>query len=114
MSGSFYPTLSMTVPLYNILIDHVEDVINEDNNTHEEDDENHSNEEDDENNSNEEGNWCQTIKEAAKKCKVKLLEYYNKTNDTYLISTILDPRLKLKYYKDHNWNDTLINATYQK
>jgi len=49
MSGSFYPTLSMTVPLYNILIDHVEDVINEDNNT---------NEEDDKNNSNKEENWC--------------------------------------------------------
>ena len=29
MSGSFYPTLSMTIPLYNILIDHVEDVIGE-------------------------------------------------------------------------------------
>ena len=31
MSGSFYPTLSMTIPLYNILIDHIENVIgNED------------------------------------------------------------------------------------
>ncbi|RIA85622.1 hypothetical protein C1645_830518 [Glomus cerebriforme] len=93
ISGSFYLTLLMIVPLYNILIDHVKDVINEDNNT---------DEEDDENNSNEKENWYQTIKETAKKCKVKLLEYYNKTNDIFLISTILDPRLKLKYYKDHN------------
>ena len=27
MSSSTYPTLSTTIPLYNILIDHVEDVI---------------------------------------------------------------------------------------
>ena len=31
MSGSSYPTLSMTVSLYNILIDHVEDVIGDEN-----------------------------------------------------------------------------------
>ena len=106
MSGSFYPTLSMTISLYNILIDHVEDVINEDDNSYDKDDYDINN--------NEEEEWNSTIKEAAKKWKGKLLEYYNKTNNTYLISTILDPRLKLKYYKDNNWEDTLINTIYQK
>jgi hypothetical protein len=108
MSGSFYPTLSMTVPLYNIIIDHVEDVIG-DENTQEINDEN-DNEEEEEG----EEEWNQVIKDAAKKSKAKLLEYYNKTGDSYLISTILDPRLKLQYYKDHNWEESLINTIYQK
>ena len=30
MSGSTYPTLSTTIPLYNILIDHLEDIIEDD------------------------------------------------------------------------------------
>jgi hypothetical protein len=107
MSGSYYPTLSMTIPLYNLLIDHIEDVIGDEN---EEDDENLENNDE----LNEEIVWDPLIKDAAKKCKVKLLDYYNKTHNTYLISTILDPRLKLKYYKDHNWDDALINTIYQK
>jgi len=107
MSGSFYPTLSMTIPLYNILIDHVEDVIgNEDIQEIDEDIE--------ENNSENEVEWNQIIKEAAKKSRTKLLEYYNKTNNTYLISTILDPRLKFQYYKDQKWEDSLTNNIYQK
>ena len=48
MSGSSYPTLSITVPLYNILIDYVEDVIS---------DENEEDQIDDENNSEEEEEW---------------------------------------------------------
>ncbi|CAB4376342.1 unnamed protein product [Rhizophagus irregularis] len=114
MSGSHYPTLSLTVPLYNILIDHVEDVIG---NYKEDDDDEDDDEENNEENNGENDDdekWNQIVKKAAKKCKVKLLEYYNKTNDTYLISTILDPRLKLKYYKDHNWEETLVNTIYQK
>ncbi|CAB5387233.1 unnamed protein product [Rhizophagus irregularis] len=117
MSGSHYPTLSLTVPLYNILIDHVEDVIGNDKEEEEEDDDDDENEENNEENNGENDDdekWNQIVKKAAKKCKVKLLEYYNKTNDTYLISTILDPRLKLKYYKDHNWEETLVNTIYQK
>jgi hypothetical protein len=118
MSGCYYPTLSMTVPLYNILIDHVEDIIGNDEDNDEENDENgeENDENDEENEENDDNNekWNQIVIKAAKKCKVKLLEYYNKTNDTYLISTILDPRLKLKYYKDHNWEETLVNTIYEK
>jgi len=110
MSGSSYPTLSMTVPLYNILIDHVEDVIGDENEENQIDDENNSEEEEEE----EEEEWSQVIKNAAKKSKVKLLEYYNKTGDIYLIATILDSRLKLQYYKDQKWDNELISNIYQK
>ena len=43
-----------------------------------------------------------------------LLEYYNKTGNSYLISIILDPRLKLQYFQDHEWGETLINDAQQK
>jgi len=111
MSSSTFPTLSTTIPLYNILIDHVEDVINDE--TEEEStatDEIESSENEKENDEK----WSQLIKNASKKCKEKLLEYYNKTNDSYLISTILDPRLKLQYYKDHEWGEQLTNEIQQK
>lgn len=107
MSGSTYPTLSATIPLYNILIDHVENVIGDENEeVNEVESSSSRNEDADE--------WSQTIKEAAKKCKSKLLEYYNKTNDSHIISTILDPRLKLQYYKDNEWGDELINEIQRK
>ena len=58
--------------------------------------------------------WSQLIKDASKKCKEKLIKYYNKTNNSYLISIILDPRLKLQYYKDHAWDEQSINEIQQK
>jgi len=111
MSSSSYPTLSTTVPLYNILIDHLEDIIG--NNETEDDDNNIINTENDniEDDNNENEKWSQLIKNAAKKCKRKLIEYYNKTNDSYLVSVILDPRLKLTYFQDNNWEDELVNKT---
>ena len=48
-----YPTLSITIPLYNILIDHIEDIIDNDNVIDEEVSENESNNEDEENEENE-------------------------------------------------------------
>jgi hypothetical protein len=108
-------TLSTTIPLYNILIDHVETVIGDENEEINEDDINENVDEYEEDSGNENANeWSQVIKDAAKICKIKLLEYYNKTNDSYLISTILDPRLKLQYYKDNEWGDELINDVRQK
>jgi len=110
MSSSSYPTLSTTIPLYNILIDHLEDIIG--NNETEDDDNNNINTENDNTeDDNENEKWSQLIKEAAKKCKRKLIEYYNKTNDSYLVSVILDPRLKLTYFQDNNWEDELVNKT---
>ena len=106
MSGSTYPTLSLTIPLFNILVDHVEDTIS----SIEESNENQSHEDNIFVLDNESKNM---IKEAAKACKEKLLKYYNKTNTTYLISTILDPRLKLDYYKEHDWDEDMINEIKQ-
>jgi hypothetical protein len=83
MSGSTYPTLLATVPLYNYLIDHIEDTTSI-------------------------LNVEPTIIAAANICKNKLLEYYNRTGETYLIATILDPRLKMHYYKNNAWGKKLI------
>ena len=102
MSGFTYPTISATILLYNYLIDHVEDVIG-----NEESDDNISESESiatntgTESNATKEEKWSLLTKQASKKSKEKLLEYYNKTNDSYLISIILDPRLKLQYFQDH-------------
>jgi uncharacterized protein DUF4413 len=83
MSSSIYPTLSTTIPLYNTLIDHAEDMNDLENND-------------------------STIKEAAKKCSTKLLEYYNKTNKAYLVATILDPRFKMQYYEENKWDEIIV------
>jgi hypothetical protein len=89
MSGFTYSTISTVIPLYNCLIDHIEDTIDN-------------------------INIIDSIIIAANKCKDKLLTYYNKTNDTYLFATILDPRLKLQYYKNNNWDNLLINNIQQR
>ena len=79
MSASSYPTLSMVIPLYNALIDHTEDYAFADEDSF--------------------------IKKAVTMSRNKLVDYYNKTNDACVIVTILDPRLKMDYYNDDNWND---------
>lgn len=119
MSGSTYSTLSMTIPLFNFLIDHVEDIIGDEN--EEVNEESNDNENDDENdvendveNDDENIRIDKSIKNAAKYCKDKLLKYYNKTNNAYLIAVILDPRLKMQYFKDEEWGDNLINEINQK
>ena len=116
MSGSTYPMLSTTIPLYNILLDHVEDVIGDNDEVENEEslitDEIESNTS--ENDKEKDEKWSQLIKNASKKCKEKLIEYYNKTNNSYLISIILDPRLKIQYYKDHEWDQQLTNEIQQK
>ena len=115
MSGFTYPTISATIPLYNYLIDHVEDVIGNG-----ESDDNISESEsiatntETESNATKEEKWSLLTKQASKKSKEKLLEYYNKTNDSYLISIILDPRLKLQYFQDHLWGEQLISEVQQK
>ncbi len=88
MSSSTYPILSTTIPLYNSLIDHTKDIINSEN--------------------------VITVKEGAEKCKEKLVEYYNKTNETYLITTILDPRFKMLYYEENEWSHDEIDEINQR
>ncbi|CAG8837468.1 26896_t:CDS:1, partial [Racocetra persica] len=42
----------------------------------------------------------------------KLKEYYEKTNYSaiYSVAMVLDPRLKLNYYKKKNWDANFING----
>lgn len=110
MSASIYPTFSVTIPLYNILIDHIEDIIDSDNEVN--DEEFFEIESNIENEKKE--NWSSSIKEAARLCKIKLLKYYNKTNDSYLISVILDPRLKFEYFQTQKWGKELIDDIQKK
>ncbi|CAG8786743.1 15771_t:CDS:2, partial [Dentiscutata erythropus] len=56
-----------------------------------------------------EDNTEQIIKNATNAAKNKILKYYSFTDkDLYKISIILDPRLKLKYFKNNNFNSTYI------
>jgi hypothetical protein len=74
-SSSSYPTLSVVVPLYNSLMDHCE-------------------------------SWKASTKfqscfcDAVELCLSKLAEYYNLTSHVFSICTLIDPRLKLEYYKN--------------
>ena len=83
MSNSIYPTFAVTIPLYNTLVNHIEDTISS-------------------------YKIDLIIVATAEAYKEKLLEYYNRTNESYLIATILDPRLKIQYYKNNNWGDELV------
>ncbi|PKB96103.1 hypothetical protein RhiirA5_258208, partial [Rhizophagus irregularis] len=86
MSSAKYPMLSSVVPLYNYLIDELEDYC-----------ESHDSSSD--------------IVIATKAGIEKLERYYAKTDDTnmYTVATVLDPRLKLGYYEDHKWKQNFIN-----
>src|SRR5256885_14156323 len=111
MSSSSYPILSITILLYNILIDHIEDHISEESN----DEINEINKETESDVNNEKNDeWNQLISKASVKYRTKLIKYYNKTNDSYLILIILSLKLKLKYFQDYEWNENLINKIQQK
>jgi len=68
MSNSIYPTLSTTIPLYNILIDHVEDVI-ENEEIESEDKIESTISSTSENKTEQNKIWCKLIKDALTKCK---------------------------------------------
>ncbi|CAB4409482.1 unnamed protein product [Rhizophagus irregularis] len=56
-----------------------------------------------------EANIDEIVKKAICNAMKKLKKYYQYTDGIiYTISTILDPRLKLTYYKDHNWEEEYI------
>ncbi|POG63663.1 hypothetical protein GLOIN_2v1783792 [Rhizophagus irregularis DAOM 181602=DAOM 197198] len=105
ISGSTYSTLFMMILLFNFLINHVEDIIGDENEK--------VNDENDDENDDENIRIEKSIKKAAKYCKDKLLKYYVKTNNVYSIAVILDLRLKIQYFKDEEWDDDLINEINQ-
>ncbi|GBB88912.1 hypothetical protein RclHR1_15510004 [Rhizophagus clarus] len=77
--GETYPTISYVIPIYNILLNKLEDFCDT-------------------------PNRFENGKEAATNAINKLKTYYNKTDSTlYAVSLILDPRLKIEYMKDNEW-----------
>ncbi|CAG8584242.1 13799_t:CDS:2, partial [Dentiscutata heterogama] len=87
MCSSTYPTISAAYPMYNYLMDHCEKRIND--------------------------QACDKISDAAKAAWEKLQEYYNKTSESYhYISTILDPRWKIKYFQ--TWTNDNYDQVYYK
>lgn len=90
LSGQHYPTLSMVVPIYNILLTHLEAKCKP----------------------NEPPNEPSTsmyietdfLADAAKTAYTKLNKYYNISSELCTIATVLDPRLKLQFYKDGSEN----------
>jgi hypothetical protein len=80
-----HPTLTTAVPVYNFLIDALEE-------------------------------YCDTresfavIRAAAEAALEKLRTYYSKTGaEVYAVATILDPRFKLQYYKESDWEQKWID-----
>ncbi len=73
-----YPTLSAVVPIYNKLMDTVEDWAKD-------------------------PNRLQITRRAAETAAAKLLLYYEKTTQVYILATVMDPRLKIAYFKNNGW-----------
>ena len=53
--------------------------------------------------------YSEESRNAASAGKQKLLKYYQKTTEAYLVALVLDPRLKNDYFTDNNWEDEIIN-----
>lgn len=71
-------TVSMIVPLYNTVLDHLDEGMRSNNDK---------------------------MKRAAEAASSKMLKYYNRTSNTYSIATVLDPRFNIAYYKATANND---------
>lgn len=78
MEGCRYPTLSTVIPLYNKLLDLVEDWAADENKS-------------------------MITRKAADNAREKMTEYYDKLTEIYTVATALDPRLKLAYFQDNGW-----------
>ena len=80
-----YPTLTTAVPVYNYLIDALEDYRDNRENV-------------------------DVIRAATRAALEKIQTYYSKTvADVYAVTTILDPRFKLQYYKENDWEQRWID-----
>ncbi len=79
-SSDKYPSLSVVVPLYNSLLDHVKSYLEE-------------------NTCDNSNDFESAMFHAAENCSKVLLRYYDTTSDACTIATVLDPRLKVEYYQ---------------
>ncbi len=78
MSASLYSTVYLVIPLFNIILDHVEDVATS--------------------RGNGPDRVMTRIRSAAQAAREKLVQYYSKTNTTIMLCTALDPRRKFYYF----------------
>jgi len=79
ITEQLYPTLGYNVSVYNYLLNMLKEVIGN-------------------------RNMLDEIKNAAKKAKLKILEYYSTINGkVYTITTVMDSQLKFQYYMDNEW-----------
>lgn len=77
-----FPTINRTIIIYNSLIDHLEEFIdNLENDV--------------------------TLRQAAIQAKEKLLLYYSKTDSTpiYAVATAMDPRMKFNWWRVNDWGE---------
>ena len=74
MSGQKYPTLSGVIVLFNVIMDHLDEY------------------------KDEKSHIPAKIKEAANAAYVKIVEFYNKTNTTNCMVTLLDPRWNVQFF----------------
>ena len=80
-----YANLCSVVPLYNTLLDFLEDWIVK------------------------EGHTIET-RRAARAALRKLKEYYNRLTPVYIISTVMDPRLKLDYFLRNGFSEGSVQS----
>jgi hypothetical protein len=85
MSASSYSTVFLIIPLFNIIIDHIEDT-----------------------SSTRKQRQIQTAAEEARK---KAVQYYSKTNLVTMLCTALDPRRKFHYFTKRGFSEEDINGT---
>jgi hypothetical protein len=87
VSASSISTAYKVIPLFNLLIDHVEDMA--------------SIEEDGES----------TMKNAAMAAWEKLVQYYTRTNTTTMLCTALDPRRRFQYFIKKGFPEDEVDST---
>jgi hypothetical protein len=88
-----HPTLNTAVLAYDFLLKELDDYCN----------------------SCEGGEAPGTIKAATKAAIKKLKRYYTMTGaEVYAVATVLDPRLKLQYYRNHGWEEERIEEALEK
>ena len=83
MSSSEYPTLSMVVPLYHMLLETLKET-------------------------QQKHNTPQWLIQGCQAATTKLLEYCKKTNVWHISAIVLDPRLKFQYFEELGWSSQLI------
>ena len=94
LCGDTYPTLATAVPVYNFLLDRLDDYRDACDDACED---------------------VRAIRAATVAAIEKFKRYYAEAGaEVYAVATILDPRFKLQYYKDNEWEDEWIEEALER